>query len=46
MGSNEACVSLKPKSRVVYQAFNDKTPSDPCTIMTAMHEEERIICSM
>ena len=41
-GLREAGVSLKPKSRVIYEPLIDKTPSDPSTILTVMHEAERI----
>ena len=38
----EADVSLKPKSRVFYEFLFFKTISDPSTILTIMHEGERI----
>ena len=38
----ESGVSLKPKSKVTYLPLIDKTPSDPSTILTVMHEAERI----
>ena len=41
-GLREAGVSLKPKSRVIYEPLIDKTPSDPSTILTVMHKAERI----
>ena len=28
---------MKPKTKLVFQALIDKTPSDPSTILTAMH---------
>ena len=40
--SRETGVSLKPKSRVIYELLIDKTPSDPNTILTAMYKAERI----
>lgn len=33
---------IKQKSRVNYQHLIDKTPSDPPTILTTMHEQKRI----
>lgn len=33
---------IKEKSRVNYQHLIDKTPSDPPTILTTMHEQKRI----
>ena len=35
-------MSIKPKSQVMFQPLIDKVPSDPSTILTAMHEAERI----
>lgn len=31
---------LKPKSRVIYQPYIEKTPSGPSKILTVMHEAE------
>ena len=33
---------MKPKTKLVFQPLIDKTPSDPSTILTAMHEAEII----
>ena len=33
---------IKQKSRVKYQRLIDKTPSDPPTLLTTMHEQKRI----
>ena len=38
----ESGISLKPKSKVTFLPLIDKTPSDPSTILTVMHEAERI----
>ena len=38
----ESGCSLKPKSKVTFLPLIDKTPSDPSTILTVMHEAERI----
>ena len=32
----------KPKTKVYYRPLIDKTPSDPSTVLTAMHDTERI----
>ena len=33
---------MKPKTKLVFQPLIFKTPSDPSTILTAMHEAELI----
>ena len=38
----ESGCSLKPKSKVTFLPLIDKTPSDPSTILTVMHEAKRI----
>ena len=40
--SRQAGLSLKPKTKIIFEPLIDKTPSDTSTILTAMFEAERI----
>ena len=42
MATRQQGVSMQPKTKAVYLPLIDMTPSDPDTIMTALHKAKRL----